>query len=514
MPFTDPSIYKASLTLNGFDPKSCFRVLWRVFLLGSLCIISACLFFACDSGKPDVQDQTPDATIPQRPDDIQFVLLVLIDGVRPDVLESAHTPHMDSLRRDGTSTLHAWSTWPSITLAGIPTVHTGAPPEVHRVRDWQGPIHAETLVEVFREYGLQSALVGCDPILGGYTTAYVTGHRYVEDPGYFPSLAISWLKEHRPFFLFLYDPKPDAAGHAHGHNSAQYRRSIETADTQIGRLLATIDEEGLREKSLVVITTDHGMTERSHSYGYLTDRLVFSIWRGPGVRADHQMKEVETITELAPVQVVPALHGLANTSWQENQVTWQNHPDLEERVSETVVTDEGLHQWDALELVEKAHDQQVTMALAATEPERDEAVFFNTKEWYNESLWPRLFIRGQTGEKEEEWTLTPHADAMVQEGEQYSNFGERMNFYIGRFLHYGEARALFRFDLSVLPEGVELSEAYLEAWAWRLYPADHPEQDIAHHLHDIAPTIAHLTGVRPPNHAVGNVIQEVVAPTP
>ena len=478
-------------------------------MLQSLFVFFAINLCACTSGTPATNSSRPDAFVQERPGDIDFVLLVLIDGVRPDVLESAYTPHMDELRREGTTTLQAWSTWPSTTLAGVPTIHTGAPPEVHRVRNWHGTIYAETLVEVFREYGLESALVGCDPILGGYAAAYVTGHHYTEDPGYFPTRAISWLRENRPFFLFLYDPKPDAAGHAHGHNSLQYRQAIETADAQIGRLLATIDEEGLREKSLVVITTDHGMTERSHSYGHLTDRLVFSIWRGPGVRVNHQMKEIETIRERGPGQVVAALHGLEDTPWMEHQVTWQNAPALEEPVAETKVTDEGLHRWDGLALVEKAGEGEVTMALATTEPGRDEAVFFNTKEWYDTSLRPRLVIRGMNGEQEQEWSLTPQADAMVREGEQHRNFGSHINFYIGRFLHYGEARALFRFDVSDLPENVELIEAYLEAWAWRLYPAGHPEQDIAHHLQDIAPTIAHLAGVRPPRDSVGRVIEEV-----
>jgi predicted AlkP superfamily pyrophosphatase or phosphodiesterase len=222
----------------------------------------------------------------------EHVILIVVDGVRPDTLIAANTPNIDNLVAEGSYTWNAWTVTPSVTLSAIPSIFTGATPEVHGVTDWDGEIHAETIVEVFEEAGLPCAIVGQDPILGGYSATYCTGYYDTPDPAeHFMSIAIDLLRENDFYFIAIYDPVPDEMGHSYGSGSPQYREAIEYEDYQIGRLVENLKELGVYENTLIVITPDHGMTSRSHSGGYETDMRIFSVWHGPGVKQGYEMAD-------------------------------------------------------------------------------------------------------------------------------------------------------------------------------------------------------------------------------
>ena len=219
------------------------------------------------------------------------VILIVIDGVRPDVLVGANTPNFDALTVEGSYTWNAWTVTPSVTIKAIPSIMTGATPEVHQVDDWYGEIHAETIPEVFEEAGLSTALIGSGGILAGYNeNTYWTEYYYHENADeHFTTRAIEYFVENRPFFMYVYNPMPDRRGHEHGHESAEYREAIENADYHVGRLVDNLKELGVYDRTLIVITPDHGMTGTSHGWGYENDMRIFSIWRGPGVRENYQM---------------------------------------------------------------------------------------------------------------------------------------------------------------------------------------------------------------------------------
>lgn len=237
---------------------------------------------------------SPDAVLGSA--EIEHVVLMIIDGVRPDRLLEASTPNLDALASEGSYTSSAWTTTPSVTLAAIPAIVTGAAPEAHGVTDWLGEIRAETLVEVFVEAELTTFIIGAGAILGGYSSTWNIEHDLLwgdsgdpEAEEKYTDTAIDSFKEERPFFVHLYNPIPDRTGHSSGEDSDEYRQAIERADHSIGRFIDTLKELDVYEESLIVLTTDHGFTGFSHSGGNPTDMQVFSIWRGPGIRRGYVM---------------------------------------------------------------------------------------------------------------------------------------------------------------------------------------------------------------------------------
>jgi hypothetical protein len=173
------------------------------------------------------------------------------------------------------------------TISAIPAIFTGAPQEIHQLYNWTGTMQAESIVEVLEESGYTCAIVGESENLGGYAATYNTGfdNRADFDEYYF-DIAVDWLVEYEPFFMFIYNPMPDRAGHLYGLGSEEYQAALEAADYHIGRVIETLQDQGVYDETLIVVTTDHSLQGTSHSRG-----PTFSIWRGPGIKEGYEMDD-------------------------------------------------------------------------------------------------------------------------------------------------------------------------------------------------------------------------------
>ncbi len=78
--------------------------------------------------------------------------------------------------------------------------------------------------------------------------------------------ALRSLKD-RAFFAFFHFSDPDHAGHTYGENSQEYSEAITLCDLWLGRIVATLQELGIFDKTLIYVTTDHGFDEgrKTHS---------------------------------------------------------------------------------------------------------------------------------------------------------------------------------------------------------------------------------------------------------
>src|SRR4030095_604564 len=93
----------------------------------------------------------------------EHVVLVSIDGLRPDAIAAFETPTLKRLIREGSSTLSASTILPSKTLPSHTSMLTGLTPDAHQVL-WNTPaslrrksVRVPTVFEIAREKGLQTA---------------------------------------------------------------------------------------------------------------------------------------------------------------------------------------------------------------------------------------------------------------------------------------------------------------------------------------------------------------------
>jgi hypothetical protein len=83
--------------------------------------------------------------------------------------------------------------------------------------------------------------------------------------------------------LFVHFPGPDTAGHEAGWMSPIYLGTVAHSDEAVARVLAALEAAGLREGTLIILTSDHGGHDTVHGSSRPADMTVPWIIHGPGV---------------------------------------------------------------------------------------------------------------------------------------------------------------------------------------------------------------------------------------
>lgn len=250
---------------------------------------------SCSSSEP-----APDGPIPAGGPSVLFITL---DTTRADRLGSyghagARTPRMDELALSGVRFDRAYSQVP-LTLASHASMLSGWHPNGTGLHvNFQGAVANEVrlLPEAFRASGYRTA---------AFISAWVLNSEFGLDRGFdhyddlsdrttgseeqverpadeIVDSALEWLAQDpdQPFFAWLHffdahDPYEPPEGFRLGFDHP-YDGELAFIDTQIGRVLDWLDESGLREDTLVVITGDHGESLGEHGEG--THGLLIYDW--------------------------------------------------------------------------------------------------------------------------------------------------------------------------------------------------------------------------------------------
>lgn len=311
----------------------------------------ALLLLGCDP-----RDETP-ALRPDRP---LSVVLITLDTVRADALgvygqSRPTTPRLDRLAREGVVFEQAMTAAPH-TLAAHASLFTGLYPFAHGARANHGYALAEsnvTLAERLAAAGYRTRAEIAAPVLraatriaqgfedappppapardGGETPAAdlpggglrraaenVTrrGLEFIEDVGDAPYLLwLHYFDAHLPYV----DRPADRARFP----DAPYLAQVAALDREVGRLVDAIERRGARDRTLVVVTSDHGEGlgehgEPTHSYFVYesTMRVPLVFWGADalarGRRLDTLARTVDvmpTLLEALSLPPQPALHG-------------------------------------------------------------------------------------------------------------------------------------------------------------------------------------------------------------
>jgi predicted AlkP superfamily pyrophosphatase or phosphodiesterase len=210
----------------------------------------------------------------------RHVVLVSIDGLRPDAIDRFGASTIQRLMREGGYSLSARTIMPSTTLPSHTSMLSGEPPDQHGVL-WNNVTSARadvvefpTVFSVARQHGYRTAAffskakfhplqrpgtLDYSQAPGGWFGRW-SSNRTVQD-------VQAHLATQRPHLLFVHLPDPDSAGHSAGWMSAAYGRAVRETDAALGRLLAAADAAFGAGNYSVVVTADHG----GHAYGHGTN---------------------------------------------------------------------------------------------------------------------------------------------------------------------------------------------------------------------------------------------------
>ena len=252
------------------------------------------------------------------------MLLVTVDTLRADAVgcygagDDARTPRMDRLAAEGIRFDQADASCP-LTLPSHTTMLTGLSPAGHGFRD-NDPPHPLPPPEHRSFRTLAEDLSGAGYRTAAFVSASVLAARTGLDAGFAlydgpeaaeagslkfaerraaetVEAATAWLRAgDDPFFLWvhIFDPHhpyeaPPAFARGGGPDSPEaYADEVAYADRCVGMLLDAIEDRGVADQTLVIVTSDHGEGLGEHeeaTHGYLlyeTTLRVPLILRWPG----------------------------------------------------------------------------------------------------------------------------------------------------------------------------------------------------------------------------------------
>jgi len=257
------------------------------------------------------------------------IVMIIVDALRPDHLSfegypRPTSPNIDRFRETATLFQNAYTAAPSTRFA-LSAIFTGQ--EVEEIPQRRGPGIDLDLLPGAVTLAMRLGDIGYERM--GYTDSYVIQHirglgvgfprwetpwpvddwqaNYAVSGTKTTSAAIEWLAQMpeepaRPYFLFLHyrcthDPYGKQARWHYGDALVDdYDSAVNYCDDELGRLFQTMDRRKDKDKTAVILFSDHGELFGEHGFtnhGYTLfqpDVRSLLMMRVPG------LKQVKTVT--------------------------------------------------------------------------------------------------------------------------------------------------------------------------------------------------------------------------
>jgi len=236
------------------------------------------------------------------------VLLLLADGMRPDIMLNCGNKFVNELLQESVYTLEGTTVMPSVTLPCHMSLFHSVPSDRHgiitntytpQVRPIKG------LCEVLRESDKKCAFIYDWEELrdlsrpGSLTYSYfLRGYDYSFEKTMVMIVdkLQNCLQETLLDFIFLYIGLPDETGHKYGFTSDEYIKSVKLVWDNI-----KIIKDFLPEEYNFIITADHGGHGRSHGSDCIEDMTIPIIFNGNAFKnIDIEKIKTGNIIDIAP----------------------------------------------------------------------------------------------------------------------------------------------------------------------------------------------------------------------
>ncbi len=289
----------------------------RVSVMDRACVALAIIPIALGVQACSPPDSGADADEASVTELRKKVLLIGMDGVRPDVLAEVATPNIDVLIDQGAFSPNARTGYPSVSGPGWSSMLIGVWPEKHGVtnNDFENKHYDEypdflTRIESVRPELNTFAVADWlpivtddhdGPIIGDaldvkhIVDGYELGWAEADDRSV--ELAVEHLGAGDPDAMFVYLGNPDEASHHFESIGEEYRSAIVLSDEHVGRLIAAVRARPTysQEDWLILMSTDHGRTsDGGHGGDTPEERTIFYLASGPS-------------TEVGPLQGTPSI---------------------------------------------------------------------------------------------------------------------------------------------------------------------------------------------------------------
>ncbi|MBL8051618.1 MAG: alkaline phosphatase family protein, partial [Anaerolineales bacterium] len=233
------------------------------------------------------------------------VIILSIDGLRPDAIPLAPMPTLMALMQNAAYSLSAQTIRLSATLPAHASMLTGMCLDKHGV-DWndylpeKGFALGTDIFDLVHAAGLQTAMFVGKEKLRQITEPNSTDiFQFINDRDLIvtENLIANFPADFR--LLFIHFATTDDMGHVYGWLSGEQLSVIYRADQAIANILTELDAREIRNETLFIITADHGGLGNSHTSGFPEDMTIPWIAFGSGVKPKQLTSQVNTVDTAA-----------------------------------------------------------------------------------------------------------------------------------------------------------------------------------------------------------------------
>lgn len=254
----------------------------------------------------------PVAEVAQAEQAAPLVLLIGLDGLNPPMIDRWEAPNLKALAARGVRAESMYPVMPSVTFVNFYSIATGLYPEHHgmvanypydRERNefflpatgpqqeywWQG----EPIWVTAEKQGLPASIMfwlGSEVPHDGIRPTRWSPYEHEKPYQERVDEVLAWYdapEEELPRFGAIYFDRVDTAAHYFGPESDEAREAVAEVDGYVGQLVAGLEARGLRERTTIIVVSDHGMAfvdeSRTIDIGEYLDltQLVVPQFNGP-----------------------------------------------------------------------------------------------------------------------------------------------------------------------------------------------------------------------------------------
>ena len=236
---------------------------------------------------------------------MEKVILISIDGMRPDGFLQCGNPFTREMMRLGAYTLEGRTIFPSVTLPCHMAMFHSVPAERHGISTNIYTPMVRPLNGLFEQIammgGISAMYYGWEPLRdvarpGSLKfSAYINAYTEESSDTSLTDLALARIKESHPDFVFLYMVETDEkGGHDHGWMTPEYLNVVSTAIENVKRVL-----EACGDEYTVIVTADHGGHDRGHGSDAKEDMTIPLFFFGKRFTPGKKLEGV-SILDIAP----------------------------------------------------------------------------------------------------------------------------------------------------------------------------------------------------------------------
>ena len=236
----------------------------------------------------------------------KHVVLIGCDGLGAQAIPDGSMPELKKLMKAGSWSLSARSVLPSSSAVNWASLLMGAGPTEHGFTEWGSKV--PEIEPVFKtKYGLFPSIFSVvrDQKPTAKTAVIYTweGIRYLIEKDainfvatgkddFSADTAAIIIKREKPLLTFIHLSAPDDKLHNDGFMSPAYNEELKHVDQRIGRIVKAIQDAGIEEETIIIVTSDHGGAGKGHGGKSLGEVSIPWIIAGAGVKKDHEIKDV------------------------------------------------------------------------------------------------------------------------------------------------------------------------------------------------------------------------------